>query len=64
MGEVLWALTRPNEPFPYDRSLSGQDDDDREADAAEYHRAVEIARAWAAEHGVEFDALPRRGLGR
>ncbi|NLH48822.1 MAG: bifunctional YncE family protein/alkaline phosphatase family protein [Myxococcales bacterium] len=59
MGEVLWALTRPNDPFPYDQSLSGEGEGD-EDDVKEYLEGVEKARAWAAAHGVEFDTLPRR----
>ena len=57
MGEVLWALTRPGEPFPSDHSLSGYEEDEEEEaeEAREYLAAVERARAWAIEHGIEID---------
>jgi len=58
---VLWVMTRPGEPFPFDRSLSGQEEDEEEDEMAEeYAQGVEIARAYAARRGLAFDALPRR----
>lgn len=59
MGEVLWALTRPGEPFPYDQSLSGEGEEEEE-DVKEYLEGVERARAYAKAKGLEFDALRRR----
>ena len=55
MGEVLWALTRPGEDFPYDKSLSGMAEDDAEEEACEYVEAIERARVWALEHNIEIN---------
>jgi len=62
MGEVMWALTKPGEPFPHDLSLSGAEEEEDEAEEAKQYLAyVEAVRAYAKKHGLEFDALPRRG---
>lgn len=55
MGEVLWALTRPGEPFPQGHSLSGYSDEDAEEEAKGYQEAIAKARQYAREHGIEVD---------
>ncbi len=57
MAEVLWALTRPGEPFPFDQSLSGlsEEEEEEEEEASEYIEAVNRARAWAQAHGIEVN---------
>jgi len=55
MGEVLWALTRPGEPFPYENSLSGYEEEDEAEEAKEYREWVEHARQYAIAHGIEIN---------
>lgn len=60
MGEVLWALTRPGEPFPFGQSLSGQGEADEDAEEAqEYLEAIAQAEAWAAARGIKVGDLGR-----
>ncbi|MDP8224079.1 MAG: bifunctional YncE family protein/alkaline phosphatase family protein [Candidatus Lernaella stagnicola] len=61
MGEVLWALTHPDVPFPHAQSLSGLGQEDERKEALEYMEAVEMVREYARKHGLPFDALTRRG---
>jgi YVTN family beta-propeller protein len=59
MGEVLWAMMKPDRPFPHDLSLSGYEDPEEE-ELADYYKAVEQVRQYAVTHGLLFDALQRR----
>jgi len=57
MGEVLWALTRPGEPFPQGHSLSGfvEDEEEEAEEVREYLEAVAMVRQYAKDHGIEID---------
>ncbi|MCC6157201.1 MAG: bifunctional YncE family protein/alkaline phosphatase family protein [Deltaproteobacteria bacterium] len=62
LGEVLWALTRPGEPWPHHHALSPdlrEDEAEEEEEVAEYHAMVERATAYAAARGIAVPQPPK-----
>ncbi|MCZ7585403.1 MAG: hypothetical protein M5R36_19835 [Deltaproteobacteria bacterium] len=62
LGEVLWALTRPGEPFPHHLSGADEEDEEEEREEAEFYRD-QLAKAldYARRHGLEvrgYDLKP------
>jgi len=57
LGEVLWAIMRPDEPFPHQMSVDPEMIEDEEEEAEEkreYIEALRIAHEWADRHGIEI----------
>ena len=53
LGEVIWAVMRPGEPFPYNFSVDSPEELEEEAEEArEYIEAIARAKAWALAHGI------------
>ena len=53
LGEVLWALERPGEPFPYDYSVDTEEEEEEEAEEALAARqAMEKLSEWLNDKGL------------